>query len=120
MDTDLQERRPADDLAGAARRATCNVVKARARLYRRRPSALEALYPGLSMVTSATLVAIAEHLVERERQSPRRWFGFGGEINLINAQAARLLGRAERRQELRERRFPAGGSSEIQVPLKEP
>ena len=100
------------DLESAARRATSHVVKARARHYLRRPAAMEALYPGLSLAPTATLIAVAEHLVERERASPRRWFGFGGEISLTNAQAVLLLGRALRIRESRLRRRPrppAGG-----------
>ena len=93
------------DLAAAARRAACHMTKTRARHYARRPCALEALYAGLSMAGPATLVAIAEHLVEREQTSPHRWFGFGGEVSLINARAALLLGRAQRRAEARRLMF---------------
>ena len=82
-----------------ARRAATHMVKVRARHYDRRPMALEALHPGLSGATTPTLIAIAEHLVERETRSPRRWFGFGGEVTLLNARAALLLGRARRRAE---------------------
>ena len=85
------------DFTVAARRAACHLVKTRARAYARRPMALEALHPGLSTAPPHTLVAIAAHLVEREARSPRRWFGFGGEVNLVNARAALLLGRALRR-----------------------
>lgn len=85
------------ELEAAARRVACHLVKTRARAYARRPLTLESLYPGLSTASPATLVAIAAHLVERERHSPRRWFGFGGEVNLVNARAALLLGRALRR-----------------------
>ena len=84
----------------AARGSVRSLIKARARHYARRPGALEALYPGLSMAGPLTLVAIAEHLAERERLSPRRWFGFGGEVGLINAKAALLLGRAQRRRDV--------------------
>ena len=59
--------------------------------------ALEPLYPGLACASDATLIAVAKHLVERESRSPRRWFGFGGEVSLVNAKAALLLGRARRR-----------------------
>ena len=86
------------DFAAAARRAACHLVKTRARHYARRPLALEALFPGLSIAPPRTLVAVAAHLVERETRSPRRWFGFGGEVNLVNARAALLLGRALRRE----------------------
>lgn len=92
-------RTPFDDtdLAAPARRAAAHMIKMRSRHYARRPMALDALHPGLSVASPATLVAIAAHLVEREERSPRRWFGFGGEVNLVNARAALLLGRAQRR-----------------------
>ena len=86
-------------IKSAARRAACHMVKVRARFYGRRPAALDALHSGLSMASATTLVAIAEHLVEREQRSPRRWFGFGGEVALLNARGALLLGRARRRAE---------------------
>ena len=89
-----------------ARQAVCRTVKARARRYERQPAALEALHPGLSVAPSAALVALGGHLVERERRSPRRWFGFGGEVCLLNSRAALLLGRVERRRLARERRSP--------------
>lgn len=86
-----------EDLAKAARRSLAHTVKARARHYGRRPQALDALFPGLGCAPPDTLVAVAQHLVEREARSPRRWFGFGGEVSLLNARAALLLGRALRR-----------------------
>lgn len=92
-------RRDDPDFGAAACRAASHMVKTRARHYARRPTALEALHPGLSMAAAKTLVAIAEHLVERESRSPRRWFGFGGEVSLVNARAALLLGRVRRRAE---------------------
>ena len=110
------------DLDAAARRATCHIVKARARHYLRHPAAMEALYPGLSMAPVATLVAVAEHLVERERASPRRWFGFGGEVSLTNAQAALLLGRALRIHDkrLQHRLRPTVGHLGLHGPTREP
>ena len=85
------------DLAAVARRAACHLVKCRARHYARRPWSLDALHPGLSTAPPHRLVAIAASLVEREARPPRRWFGFGGEVSLVNARAALLLGRALRR-----------------------
>ena len=85
------------DLAAAARRSIAHTLKARARRYGRWPQALDALYPGLGRAPPDTLIAVAAHLVERETSSPRRWFGFGGEVTLVNARAALLLGRALRR-----------------------
>ena len=92
MDTSGAER-----FAVAARTAAWTMVKARARFYDRYPASLDALHPGLAHAPAATLVAIGRHLVERESLSPRRWFGFGGEIGLVNARATLLLGRARRR-----------------------
>ncbi len=87
----------ADRFAAEARGALARMIKTRARHYARRPTALEALYPGLSQAAPDRLAAIGAHLVERETRSPRRWFGFGGEVTLVNAKAAHLLGRARRR-----------------------
>lgn len=85
-------------LEQSADHAVRAAIKARARHYGRWPGALEALHPGLAAASPSTLVAVAEHLVERETRSPRRWFGFGGEVSLVNARAALLLGRAQRRR----------------------
>ena len=87
-------------LQSAAVRSIAHQVKKRARLYASHPFGLESLYPGLSSASSETLLAIAAHLVERETRSQRRWFGFGGEVTLLNAKAALLLGRARRRRPL--------------------
>jgi hypothetical protein len=76
------------------------MVKCRARDYAQRPMALEILYPGLAAARPATLIAVAEHLLEIERKNPRRWFGFGGEVKALNAKAALLLGRTLRRKKL--------------------
>ena len=84
-------------LAEAARTVARALVKGRARFYDRYPMALDALHPGLACAPPAALVAIGQHLVERESLSPRRWFGFGGEVGLVNARAALLLGRLRRR-----------------------
>jgi len=37
---------------------------------------------------------VARHLIMSERDLPRRWFGAGGEISLMNAKAVLLYGRA--------------------------
>lgn len=97
MAAQIMEYTNPSDMRAAAVRAASHMVKMRARHYVRRPMTLDSLHPGLSMATPATLVAIAEHLVEREARSPRRWFGFGGEVGLVNARAALLLGRALRK-----------------------
>ena len=87
----------APDFEAAARRSVAHTIKARARRYGRQPQALDALFPGLGSARPETLIAVAAHLVEREANSPRRWFGFGGEVSLVNARATLLLGRALRR-----------------------
>ncbi len=88
---------PAEALRLQARRTAAFLVKARARDYARRPMLMEILYPGLGAADPAVLIAVAEHLLRRERKNPRRWFGFGGEICALNAKAALLLGRTLRR-----------------------
>ena len=93
----LLEQDLAEALAAQARRTAVHMVKCRARDYARRPMALETIYPGLAAARPATLIAVAEHLLEIERKNPRRWFGFGGEVKALNAKAALLLGRALRR-----------------------
>lgn len=85
-----------------ARQSAIHKLKCRARDFARRPFELEALYPGLAVATPETMMAIAEHLLEKAARDPQRWFGFGGEIEAINAKAALLLGRASRRYRLRE------------------
>jgi len=85
-------------LQAAARRAACQAVKSRARAYARRPLSLEAVFPDLAMARAPTMIAIAEHLLE-SAGPPARWFGFGGEVNPINARAVLLLGRTLRRTE---------------------
>lgn len=87
------------DVEAAARRRVAHALKARARRYARVPASLDSLFPGLGCASPATLVAVASHLVEREERTPRRWFGFGGEVGLLNARAALLLGRTLRRCE---------------------
>lgn len=55
----------------------------------------------LAVAKPATLVAVAEHLLDIERKNARRWFGFGGEVKALNAKAALLLGRTLRRADQR-------------------
>lgn len=84
-----------------ARRSAAHLVKQRARAFARRPSELEALYPGLAVATPGKLIAIAEHLLESARNGRQRWFGFGGEVSAVNAKAALLYGRMLRRMTAR-------------------
>jgi len=80
-----------------ARRTAIFLIKCRARAYARAPLSLENLFPGLSCAPPDVMIAIAEHLLQVERQTMRRWFGFGGETPALNAQAVLLLGRSLRR-----------------------
>jgi hypothetical protein len=88
-------------LRAKARRSAAHLVKTRARAFAKRPMALEVLYPGLAAAKPETLIAIAEHLLERQRSNPQRWFGFGGEVTALNAKAVLLYGRALRRAKLK-------------------
>lgn len=85
-----------------ARRSTIHLLKGRARDFIHRPSQLENLYPGLAAAAPDTLIAVAEHLLAAALEDPRRWFGFGGEVPMVNAKAALLLGRTLRRAARRE------------------
>lgn len=87
-----------------AKRTVGFFIKCRVREYRRRPMMLEVLSPHLSCANGVRLIAWGEHLLERERLMPQRWFGFGGEVRSINARAVILLGRFYRRFEDRLRR----------------
>jgi hypothetical protein len=91
-------------LCAQARRSAAFLVKQRARAYAKRPMTLETLCPGLATASSPTMLALAKHLFETERRTPRRWFGFGGGVPILNAKAALLLARARRRAKVR---FPA-------------
>ncbi|MCI0601141.1 MAG: hypothetical protein L0Y60_16815 [Beijerinckiaceae bacterium] len=84
-------------LRAQAARTAVGVIKQRARVYARRPMSLESVFPGLSAAAPETIIAVAKHLIVTEREAPRRWLGFGGEVSLLNAKAVLLLGRALRR-----------------------
>jgi hypothetical protein len=96
----------AEAMRAQARRTAAHMVKSRARDYARRPMQLEILYPGLAVADPQTLVAVATHLLNKERKEPRRWFGFGGEVSALNAKAALLLGRTLRRRDTLQK-YPA-------------
>jgi hypothetical protein len=65
---------------------------------------LENVFPGLSAAAPGTIIAVAKHLIAAERNAPRRWFGFGGEVPILNAKAVLLSARALRRDEGRRAR----------------
>lgn len=96
-------------LQAQARRTAVFLVKQRARAYAARPLTLDTVFPGLAAEAPEAMIAMAAHLIETERQAPRRWFGFGGEIPILNAKAALLLARARRRAAATANR--AGGRS---------
>src|SRR3974390_1748462 len=84
-------------LRAQAHRTVILLIKNRARAYAKRPKALERLSPGLAAAAPDTMMAVAKHLIEREIQAPRRWFGFGGEVPVLNAKGLLLYARARRR-----------------------
>jgi hypothetical protein len=86
-----------DAFDSVARCAVAALVKRRARALAQNPTALESVLPGLSEAVPETLIAVARKILEGERQAPRRWFGFGGEVRALNAKALLLLGRLRRR-----------------------
>ncbi len=93
---------PAQDHAEAALRAQAHrtvvfLIKTRACAYAKRAMTLETIRPGLAAATPDTMAAVAKHLIETEIKAPRRWFGFGGEVPILNAKAVLLYARAWRR-----------------------
>ena len=84
-------------LGAQATRTVVFLIKHRARAYAKRPMTLETVIPGLAAAAPETMVAVAKQLIETERQAPRRWFSFGGEVPILNAKALLLYARARRR-----------------------
>jgi hypothetical protein len=82
-----------------ATRTAVELIKERARAYAKRPMTLENVFPGLSAAAPETIIAVAKYLLAAERIAPRRWFGFGGEVPILNAKAVLLSARALRRDE---------------------
>lgn len=103
MSSSLQpaEARALEALRAQARRSASHQLKRRARDFAKNPMMLDVLWPGLAAAEPQTMIAIAEHLLERERKAPPRWFGFGGEVSALNAKATLLYGRALRRAQQR-------------------
>ena len=81
-----------------------DLIKDRARAYVKRPMTLKNVFPGLSAAAPETIIAAAKNLIAAERNAPRRWFGFGGEVPILNAKAVLLSARALRRDEGRRAR----------------
>ncbi|SFK67141.1 hypothetical protein [Methylocapsa palsarum] len=80
-----------------ANRAVAALTKLRARAYARRPESLDSVCMDLSRASPDDMIAVATRLLARERDGSRRWFGFGGEIQALNARAIILLGRVRRK-----------------------
>jgi hypothetical protein len=75
-----------------------NQIKNRARAFLKCPMALDALLPGLTeRAAPDAILTLAKQMMVKERDTPRRWFGFGGEAPMLNAKALLLYGRILRR-----------------------
>jgi hypothetical protein len=94
-------------LRAQATRTAVDLIKDRARAYAKRPMSLENVFPGLSAAAPDAAIAVAKHLIALESNAPRRWFGFGGEVPILNAKAVLLSARARRRDKRRRARKPA-------------
>lgn len=94
-------------LRSQATRTAVLTIKTRARAFADRPAALEPFCPGLSLAAPERIVAAGAQLIAAETAAPRRWFGFGGEVPLLNAKAVMLFGRALRRAAAKRRRARA-------------
>lgn len=77
-----------------AKRAVRLAVKDRARAYAMHPRDLDALCIGFSALYPKQLV---NALSEKEWVTGYRWFGFGGEVPVINLRGAMLYARWSRR-----------------------
>jgi hypothetical protein len=96
-------------LRAQATRTAVDLIKDRARTCAKRRMTPENLIPGLSAAAPETIIAVAKHLISAESNAPRRWFGFGGEVTILNAKAMLLSARALRRDEGRRARPRAHG-----------
>jgi hypothetical protein len=93
-------------LRAQATRTAVDLMKDRARAYAKRPTMLENVSLGLSAAAPETIIGVAKRLIAAERNAPRRWFGLGGEVPILNAKAVLLSARARRRDEGRARQRP--------------
>jgi hypothetical protein len=91
-------------LRAQATRTAVALIKDRARAYAKRPVTLENVFPGLSAAAPETIIAVTKYLIAAERNAPRRWFGFGGEVTILDAKAVLLSARALRRDKRRQAR----------------
>lgn len=85
------------ELIAKARRSAIVAIKRRARVYLVHPERLDALVPGLWCASPECLIKTGRTMLENELRFPRRHFGFGGEVQAINAKALILYGRYGRR-----------------------
>lgn len=105
IDLDIEAR-----LIAGACRSVRSARKMRVRRFIKAPWHLDTVYPDLSRSDRADglpcprkVVAVGQHMLERELSMPHRSKAFGGEIPLMQAQAVLLYGRALR---LYARRLP--------------
>src|SRR5262249_38296425 len=103
-----------DILRAQAVRTAAALIKNRARTYAKSPILLDTVSRGLSAATPDTIIAVEKNLILMKRNLPRRWFGAGGEIPLINAKAALLYGRARCRAASRQ----VGKTARLQTPAE--
>lgn len=97
------------EMASCARKTAAREIKNRARLMlvsdEQVEKTLYSLDAHFAFQTPELLIRSALAALERERNSPRRHFGFGAEVPAINARAALLVGRFWRRHPEKKRGF---------------
>ena len=87
------------DLKAQAPKTVNELIKIAARRYMLAPSLLDNLCAGLSYLSPKAMVDATKSLFAYElKYRPRRWFGFGGEIPVINRKAACIYARLLRAQ----------------------
>ena len=77
-----------DMLTVQARKTVETIIDARAEKFALQPSQLDIIEPGLSRRTPRKMRARIIELIDAEFCTPKRHFGFGGEIPLMNLSAA--------------------------------
>lgn len=88
------------DIDALAYRRGPYLNKRKARDFLERPILMENVQRGLSVASSASLIAWGDHILEMYRGKPIAGFGFGGEYRLTEARALRIVGRWFRRFEI--------------------
>jgi hypothetical protein len=96
-------------LEAQARRTVPREIKRGAHRYALCPSLLDSIECGLSRLTPRAMTARLKHLLAEEIATPRRMFGFGGYVPMLNLKSALVYARYSRSIERLHVRIAAEG-----------